>query len=371
MLSTGQYRFFSPAIDWGKEDKGTGQPQGATLTSGALTNHPFLEELPPIMLSDKMLTSLQTVHVDGATPGVSVDFPNKTGGKVTMGTAGKKSIRKGGDGTFAVYDDTGKSVKVFGKKMQELMDKMNAQELEEILNDIVMDDAGMTLQDAEPDADDKKKTPSNGDGDSANCSAISPKGDKDKDTMSEQNNKTAVQAVDTTPKKSKAELLSECVSKEGNLDIDAVVQLGTSGAIPLGEISVAVAANNKVADAVKKGVILPRHQGQFLKMALTDAAAFDSYAATAVPAVDLRSLGVSPGPNGADAPAGGDGDRRQFLTLVEQKLVQLRGIGRKADYGDAMNEVGRDNPELYEKYRSASINLSDRPAAKQLTHVTF
>jgi Mu-like prophage I protein len=55
MLRTGQYRFFSPAIDWGMRDKETGEPQGATLTSGALTNHPFLEELPPIMLSDGTL----------------------------------------------------------------------------------------------------------------------------------------------------------------------------------------------------------------------------------------------------------------------------------------------------------------------------
>ncbi|MGH9445487.1 MAG: phage protease, partial [Terriglobia bacterium] len=55
MLRTGQYRFFSPAIDWGAKDKETGEPQGATLTSGALTNHPFLEELPPIMLSDGTL----------------------------------------------------------------------------------------------------------------------------------------------------------------------------------------------------------------------------------------------------------------------------------------------------------------------------
>lgn len=52
MIRAGQYRFFSPAIDWEARDKETGEPQGATLTSGALTNHPFLEELPPIMLTD-------------------------------------------------------------------------------------------------------------------------------------------------------------------------------------------------------------------------------------------------------------------------------------------------------------------------------
>jgi phage I-like protein len=48
-----EYRYFSPAIDWGATDKSTGRSKGATLTSGALTNHPFLEDLPAIQLSDK------------------------------------------------------------------------------------------------------------------------------------------------------------------------------------------------------------------------------------------------------------------------------------------------------------------------------
>jgi hypothetical protein len=52
LIRSGQYRFFSPSIDWGACDKNTGSTQGATLTSGALTNHPFLEELPPLMLTD-------------------------------------------------------------------------------------------------------------------------------------------------------------------------------------------------------------------------------------------------------------------------------------------------------------------------------
>lgn len=53
MIEGGEYKFFSPAIDWGAADKKTGRSKGATLTSGALTNHPFLEELPAIQLSDK------------------------------------------------------------------------------------------------------------------------------------------------------------------------------------------------------------------------------------------------------------------------------------------------------------------------------
>lgn len=47
-----KYKYFSPAIDWGAVEKKTGRSKGATITSGALTNHPFLEELPAIQLSD-------------------------------------------------------------------------------------------------------------------------------------------------------------------------------------------------------------------------------------------------------------------------------------------------------------------------------
>jgi hypothetical protein len=52
MIADKEYRYFSPVIDWGARDKSTGEPQGATLTSAALTNRPFLEGLPAIAMSD-------------------------------------------------------------------------------------------------------------------------------------------------------------------------------------------------------------------------------------------------------------------------------------------------------------------------------
>jgi hypothetical protein len=52
LIKAKEYRFVSPAIVWGIKDKATGQDQGATLTSLALTNRPFLEELPSIKLSE-------------------------------------------------------------------------------------------------------------------------------------------------------------------------------------------------------------------------------------------------------------------------------------------------------------------------------
>jgi phage I-like protein len=50
MLAAGEYKYTSPVTDWTKRDKTTGEPQGATLTSLALTNSPLFEKLPSLPL---------------------------------------------------------------------------------------------------------------------------------------------------------------------------------------------------------------------------------------------------------------------------------------------------------------------------------
>jgi phage I-like protein len=47
-----EYKYFSPVIDPSTRDKKTGEQQGWTLTSAALTNIPVLEDLPAIALSE-------------------------------------------------------------------------------------------------------------------------------------------------------------------------------------------------------------------------------------------------------------------------------------------------------------------------------
>ena len=49
----GQYMFFSPAIRFGSRDRESGQPIGARMTSGALTNNPFLDGMKPFLASDR------------------------------------------------------------------------------------------------------------------------------------------------------------------------------------------------------------------------------------------------------------------------------------------------------------------------------
>jgi hypothetical protein len=53
MITAKEYRYLSPVIDWGARNKESGEPQGATLTSVALTNRPFLEAMPALVASER------------------------------------------------------------------------------------------------------------------------------------------------------------------------------------------------------------------------------------------------------------------------------------------------------------------------------
>lgn len=51
-IEAGQYRYFSPAIRFGARDRMTNQPIGARMTSGALTNTPFLDGMQSLAARD-------------------------------------------------------------------------------------------------------------------------------------------------------------------------------------------------------------------------------------------------------------------------------------------------------------------------------
>lgn len=109
LIQGGEYRFFSPAISWVHEDKIEGGSQGATLTSGALTNHPFLEELSPILMSEvsSELMDVDAVHIpavakieetvppastEASTISVAVDQPSAEVSKSTDTTLASEKI---------------------------------------------------------------------------------------------------------------------------------------------------------------------------------------------------------------------------------------------------------------------------------------
>jgi len=93
MIAAKKYKYVSPAIVWSERDKRTGQPQGATLTSLALTNRPFLEELPALTLSDRdfRLVDVDQVHVESA----MTDTPAASGKENAMKKLNVSRIKAG------------------------------------------------------------------------------------------------------------------------------------------------------------------------------------------------------------------------------------------------------------------------------------
>jgi phage I-like protein len=68
-VRTGKYQYFSPAVQFQALDRVTGKPIGARITSGAITNNPFLDGMAPLAASDAAARNLSlppsAVHIDG------------------------------------------------------------------------------------------------------------------------------------------------------------------------------------------------------------------------------------------------------------------------------------------------------------------
>ena len=60
-IANGEYKFFSPAIRFNSRDRTTGQRIGAVLSSGALTNKPFLDGMAAMAASEAAGETLTTV----------------------------------------------------------------------------------------------------------------------------------------------------------------------------------------------------------------------------------------------------------------------------------------------------------------------
>ena len=367
MLKNAEYKFFSPAIAFTKMDKETGKPLGTYLNSGALTNHPFLEDLPPIVLSDMLLaTSTQAVHV-GTETLPAPDFDNKNLADPAAGKQDKKEkkrmakqIKKIADGPdagkFGMYSEDGKLAKVFSKKMSDRMEGMSEADLNDIMCDLKLDDA-------EPDPADKdekkeKDETQDGKGTGVNASEKTPPAAPAADPNKEGNKPMEK----TTP-----ELLAECINAEGHIDSTKVITLAATAKITATEASDAVALNDVVAGAVSKGQFLPGQFATAVGWALRDRKGFDTFLATAKPQVDLSTRGLNLTDSKGDSVITMSEPETKFLKLTEEMLNKGKAANPEYTYEMAVGAASRIDPALYKQYRESTVNLTERPEAKRVT----
>ncbi len=291
MLRTGQYRFFSPAIDWGAKDKETGEPQGATLTSGALTNHPFLEELPPIMLSDG------TIIWKGAM-------------KMAEKEEKKKEKLEDPEEKLSEGEDDGKKGHDLPMLNIRKGHKGSKHEGHHILSDGTSDVGCMSDQDLRQHV--------------ANHLGVNPDDNED--------------GKETAREAERRSLLLTEVAKGGKIDTQRAIQLADLGRITFADYIRAQEAEKMIDAAIQEGKILPRHRVFFFRDALERPAEFAEYAKNAPQAVKLGSTGF------------GDSERPdvdQEVDLGVRKLMSDKKLG----YADAYRQFCKENPVLIEQYR--------------------
>lgn len=297
MIRSGEYRFFSPAIDWGAADKATGAPQGATLTSGALTNHPFLEELPPIMLTDGTVLSPGTTG-----PGLSNANSRRLGSPARLAHRKGETLMKK---LKLAHLETGEGQGA----SHAVIDPDNEQPLGVLDHDDLAQYAAQHLG-VNPDAQAIEE------GDAA------------------AGGKQAASSVART-----STLLSQIV-RNGKLNNLRASELAKEGQITLSEY-IQVQEAEKLLDAgVHAGKLLPKDRDFFFRDAFERPQEFSAYIAGAVPVVQFSAAGI-----GASDQVPVD----EEIDRGVKRLMSERGIS----YALAMKEFLKQDRSLENRYHSA------------------
>ncbi len=289
MIRSGQYRFFSPAIDWGARDKETGEPQGATLTSGALTNHPFLEELPPLMLTEFDISNLRF----------------QEGGKEVK----KLTLRKSTSGQRAVFDDAGVELGEFALDELDLDDGEAAALMSRRAG-------GMSELFAE---------------------RIGAAGKSEEEIRQAMAFAEAV-GVERAAEDRKRLLLKEA-AKNGRLDVERVKILAREQKITLEDFVAAEEVSKALDKATEQGKILPRDRQFFFEVGLADPERLKAWLKDAPKVIHLGMVGIGVPPSGNTA-------AEQMTDLTRAKMNEL-----KITFSEAARLVARENPELAARYR--------------------
>ncbi len=291
LLKNREYRFISPAIDWAARSKLSGRPQGTTLTSVALTNRPFLEELPQIRLSDPAYRPVEDVA------------PAFRPAQTCSAKAGRY------DRKFDFrFSDFASPVSKTGGTMKQV-----------------------TL----PVEDGKIK--------------IAHEDFQDEYFVKPEELKKALKILGLEPEAALAAALSE-LGTDAGLRAGQEINLTQAGAllseaeahgksIPAVEFFRA-RVEQELDEAVKAGKVLPRQRDDWRKMALADFPTFRRIVGAQKVQVPLRPVGFS---------GAGPSDVRSHVKFLAEQRMRERGV----TFGQALSDIGREQPDLVHQYRRA------------------
>lgn len=281
LLANREYRFISPAIEWGAKNKRTGQSQGTTLTSVALTNRPFLEEMPQIRLSDPAFVPL-----------------NESGKGAPAGRpkSGEASVSR----RTHPYESGGEPPHSQGGSMKHV--------------NLSVEDGRIHIT--------HEDLPGGFYFEAADLAAVGAR----HGVPLQEGSASAVFSESAVVTFAQARTLLSEAEARGKF-------------IPAAEVFHA-AAEQELDEAVRAGKVLPRQRDDWRKIALSDLPTFRKLMGAQKPVVPLAPVGLAGTP-----PSDVQG---QIKFLAEQRMRE-----RQVTYGQALADIGREQPDLMQQYRRA------------------
>ena len=311
LIKAKEYRFVSPAIGYGVKDKQSGEDQGTTLTSLALTNRPFLEELPPLRLSEisgETRNSKNETRTNQAVEGAKHDRMNARGaaGENTMLKpkkieAGEHAGKYGcyeGDALVGVMEEADLPVVHDGRFSDESFAAF-------------LTDVGIPKEAHTPD---KLKAM----------------------LMAGEAAQARAQAED-----SRRLLLTEVI-EGGKVNAVFAANYLAERKITPEDFKAGIAAERRVDGAIQAGKLLPRHRGEGIRLVLMETDSFKPFKAfieEGRPLVNLNPKGL--------AVSGSSGNATTDLV----NLAKARMAEKNVPYSQALTEVSRENPQLAREHR--------------------
>jgi hypothetical protein len=329
LIANKEYRYISPAIRWGAKDKVTGKMIGTILTSVALVNKPFLEELPQLQLSEaagdqKILVSLGQLHVPGPVNQISVAYgqPGKVESRESKVEGGKQMAAK----SLKLKCLTAADVEKYGLPDSH-KGKIGVFDGDEHLGTAERPD-GWKIGD--------------GDGDGDGAEACETKASEVFAREIGMAGKSLAEIAAMVKRSIEAPVdqfaaLSEAIH-DGKINVVEAGKLADRGRVKFSTILAAQEAERKVDGAIRAGKVLPKNRAHALKLALSDAAGFTALVEQAAPVVDLRSHGHA---------GGGEQPTAQQSLMAE---VNAYAKENKCSIGVALSEVTKRKPDLWQQY---------------------
>ncbi len=330
LIKNREYRYVSVAFTKDYPDRKTGESQGLTLTSVALTNQPFLDELPEIWLATASPRSGVRGPESNAFDAVNraPDPQTQNPDRRQAGNGGRNSMAKltlkcSADGKHEAYDGDNK--------------------VGEIEHDHLCQYAATHLGiGSNPDKDNLSAQLA------ANfATEIGAEGKSHEEIR-------GLVTMALHPPKAEVTLLCESIGADGKLDNSKLDALDDSGRISRSAWRRAKDAEQRVQNAFNRGQITPAMlaTGAPLRLALADGAAFKALIEDR-PAIVKSNTVVGIGGSGSET---GESPRQLFSRLIEEKKQELMQADSRLNELEAHRKAGalvaKENPDLLKNYRA-------------------